>query len=176
MEFSELILTRQSCRSYDAEREVEDEKIEKILEAARLSPSACNGQPYHLTVCRGDAARKVASACMGGARNGFLKNAPIMIVISEEPYVERAEAGSKIMKLNYREMDIGLLSAQITLMAASLSLGSCMIGWFSEEKVQEVSGIDKKVHLIISLGYPSEDDKIRTKVRKQKEELVSFAE
>ena len=176
MEFSELILTRQSCRNYDPERAVEEEKIEKILEAARLSPSACNGQPYHLTVCKGEAARKVASSCMGGAKNGFLKNARVMLVISEKPYVERAEAGSKIMKLNYREMDIGLLSAQITLMAASLSLGSCMIGWFSEEKVQEICGIDSKVHLIISIGYPSPEDKIRDKVRKTREELISFVE
>ena len=80
------------------------------------------------------------------------------------------------MKLNYREMDIGLLSAQITLMAASLSLGSCMIGWFSEEKVQEICGIDSKVYLIISIGYPSSEDKIRDKVRKTKEELISFVE
>ena len=176
MEFSELIKIRQSCRSYDPEREVEDEKIEKIIEAARLSPSACNCQPYHITVCKGEAARKVASACMGGARNGFLKNAPVMIVISEKPYVERAEQGSKITGINYREIDIGLLSAHITMMAAELSLGTCMIGWRSDERVRDICGLDSKTHLIISLGYPSCDDKIRDKVRKPIEELVTVIE
>ena len=51
MDFSEIALTRQSCRSYDAERMVESEKIEAILETARLAPSACNSQPYFITVC-----------------------------------------------------------------------------------------------------------------------------
>ena len=176
MEFSELIKVRQSTRSYDPTREVEEEKIEKILEAARLSPSACNGQPYHITVCKGEYARKIASSTRGGAKNGFCKNVPLFLVITEKPYVERAEAGSKIMGINYREIDIGLLSAHITLMAANLSLGSCMIGWRNDDMVREITGIDAKSHLIIAIGYPSEDDKIRDKVRKDLFELVNTLE
>ena len=53
MDFLEIANVRQSCRSYDETRPVEPEKLEKILEAARLAPSACNGQPYELTVCTG---------------------------------------------------------------------------------------------------------------------------
>lgn len=60
MNFTEIAQTRQSCRSYNAERDVEQEKIDRILETARLSPSACNGQPYHITVCKGETAKKVA--------------------------------------------------------------------------------------------------------------------
>ena len=72
MNFLEIARQRQSCRSYDENRSVEPEKLEAILEAARLAPSACNGQPYHLTVCRGEAAQAVAKATMGmGMNNGM---------------------------------------------------------------------------------------------------------
>ena len=53
MNFTEIAKNRQSCRSYDPTRTVEREKLDAILESVRLSPSACNGQPYHLTVCTG---------------------------------------------------------------------------------------------------------------------------
>ena len=56
MDFTTLAATRQSTRAYDPVRPVEAEKLTAILEIARLSPSACNGQPYHVTVCRGEAA------------------------------------------------------------------------------------------------------------------------
>ena len=69
MNFTEIAKQRQSCRSYDSDRLVEKEKLSAILEAARLAPSACNGQPYHLTVCKGDGARAIASAVTGMGLN-----------------------------------------------------------------------------------------------------------
>ena len=60
MNFTEIAENRQSCRSYDAGREIEQQKLDRILSSARLAPSACNGQPYHITVCKGGAAKKVA--------------------------------------------------------------------------------------------------------------------
>ena len=54
MDFLEIANARQSCRSYDENRPVEPEKLQKVLDAVRLSPSACNGQPYLLTVCTGE--------------------------------------------------------------------------------------------------------------------------
>ena len=102
MNFMEIAQTRQSCRGYDPGREVEREKLDAILEAVRLAPSACNGQPYHLTVCRGDAAQQVASACMGMGMNKFAANAPVLIVISEMPYVKSAALGAKVKGNDYR--------------------------------------------------------------------------
>ena len=176
MEFSELLLTRQSTRSYDGARAVEEEKINAILEAARLSPSACNGQPYHITVCKGESAKRVAKAVMGAGRNQFAKDVPVMLVISEMPYVKTADVGSKIMKIDYRSIDIGILSAIITMKAAELGLGSCMIGWREDKALREVCGIDAKTHLVISIGYPKEGDPIRDKVRKPLTELVTTVE
>ena len=57
MDFHSIALNRQSCRSYDPQRSVEQEKLDAVLDAVRLAPSACNGQPYHLTVCTGAAAK-----------------------------------------------------------------------------------------------------------------------
>ena len=88
----EIALARQSCRSYDSDREVENEKIEAILEAARLAPSACNGQPYHFTVCKGETVKKIAGAVTGMGINKFAADVPVMIVISEEEYVKTAVA------------------------------------------------------------------------------------
>lgn len=51
MNFTEIAKQRQSCRSYDRQRPVEREKLDAILESARIAPSACNGQPYFITVC-----------------------------------------------------------------------------------------------------------------------------
>ena len=62
MNFLEIAEQRQSCRAYEKGKAVEPEKIRAILEAVRLAPSACNGQPYHITICRGTAAQQVAKA------------------------------------------------------------------------------------------------------------------
>ena len=94
MHFYEIAQNRQSCRAYDANRAVEEEKINAILESVRLSPSACNGQPYHLTVCQGEVAREVAKATMGMGMNKFAADAPVLIVISEEPYCKTAALGA----------------------------------------------------------------------------------
>ena len=119
MDFTTIAQTRQSCRRYDPTRAVEDEKLQAILESARLAPSACNGQPYHLTVCRGDVAKRVASAVMGMGMNKFAADAPIMIVISEEPYVATAAFGAKVKGIDYRSIDIGIVAAYITAEAAA---------------------------------------------------------
>ena len=58
MNFLEIAQARQSCRAYDETKAVEPEKLEAILEAARIAPSACNGQPYKITVCKGETAKE----------------------------------------------------------------------------------------------------------------------
>ena len=95
MNFTEIALTRQSCRSYDETREVEQEKLDSVLEAARLAPSACNSPPYHFTVCRGQAAKEVAAATQGMGMNKFSSQAPVLIVISEATYNKSAALGAK---------------------------------------------------------------------------------
>jgi len=174
MNFTEIAQSRQSCRSYDPERAVEQEKLDRILEAARLSPSACNGQPYHVSVCRGDAAEQVAKATQGMGMNRFATDAPVMLVISEKPYVATAALGAKVKKNDYRSIDIGILAAYITAEATAQGLGTCILGWLDDEEIRKICGLDEAVRLVITLGYAKEGDPLRPKKRKDMEELVSF--
>ena len=176
MNFTEIANNRQSCRAYDPELEVEIEKLERILSSALLSPSACNGQPYHITVCRGEAAKKVAKATQGMGMNRFASDAPVLIVISEKPYIASAALGAKLKKNDYRSIDIGILSAYITAEATAQGLGSCILGWLDDEKIRAVCGLDGAVRLVITLGYARAGDELRKKKRKSADELISYVE
>ena len=172
MNFKEIAQNRQSCRSYDSDRPVEQEKLDAILESTRLSPSACNGQPYHLTVCRGEAAKAVAAATMGLGMNKFAAQAPVLIVISEKPYVKSAALGAKVKGNDYRSIDIGIAAAYLTAEAAAQGLGTCILGWFDDDKIRAICGLDAPARLVITLGYPKEEA-VRPKKRKELSELVS---
>ena len=173
MNFYEIAQTRQSCRSYDPTRPVEEEKIAAILESARLSPSACNGQPYHFTVCRGDNAKAVAKATMGMGMNKFAADAPVMLVISEMPYVKTAALGAKVKKNDYRSIDIGIAAAYITAEATAQGLGTCILGWLDDEDIRKICDLNGTVRLVITIGYPKADDKLRSKKRKDLDALVT---
>ena len=172
MNFTEIAQTRQSCRSYDEARFVEAEKLEAILEAARLAPSACNGQPYHFTVCKGETAAEVARATQSLGMNKFASQAPVLIVISEEAYVKSAAMGARVKGNDYRSIDIGIAAAFITAEAAAQGLGTCILGWFDDDKIRSICGLSHPVRLVITLGYPK--DTLRAKKRKDMAELVSY--
>ena len=176
MNFTEIANNRQSCRSYDPERAVEEEKLSAVLDSARLSPSACNGQPYMITVCKGEAAKKVAKATQGMGMNKFATDAPIMLVISEMPYVASAALGAKVKKNDYRSIDIGIVSAYITAEATAQGLGTCILGWLDDAEIREVCSLEGAVRLVITLGYAKEGDKLREKKRKNMEELVKLVD
>ncbi len=173
MNFMEIAQNRQSCRSYDPDRPVEQEKLDAILEAARLAPSACNGQPYHITVCGGEAAKEVAEGVMGMGMNKFAPQAPVLIVISEEPYVKSAAVGAKLKGIDYRSIDIGIVAAYLTAEATAQGLSTCILGWVDDAKIRKACGLERKTHLVITLGYAKEEDKLRKKVRKERSELVT---
>ena len=174
MNFTEIAQIRQSCRSYDPDRPVEQDKLDAILESTRLSPSACNGQPYHLTVCRGEAAKAVAAATTGLGMNKFATQAPVLIVISEKPYVKSAALGAKVKGNDYRSIDIGIAAAYLTAEAAAQGLGTCILGWFDDDKIRSICDLDAPVRLVITLGYAGENDKLREKKRKELSELVTY--
>lgn len=174
MDFLKIAKTRQSCRNYDSEKLVEQEKLDSILEAARLAPSACNGQPYLLTICTGDTANKVAKATQGMGMNKFASGSPIQIVISEKPYVKSAALGAKLKHNDYRSIDIGIVAAYITAEATAQGLGSCILGWLDNDKIKNICSLDGDVRLVICIGYAKSDDKLRPKKRKDLDELVSY--
>jgi len=172
MNFTAIAQTRQSCRSYDPARSVEREKLDAILDAVRLAPSACNGQPYHLTVCHGETAKAVAEATMGMGMNKFAAQAPVVIVISEQPYVRSAALGAKVKGNDYRSIDIGIAAAYLTAEATAQGLSTCILGWLDDEKIRKLCDLTHPVRLVVTLGYAKEGDPLRSKKRKSVSELV----
>jgi len=175
--FYELVAMRQSDRSYEAERPVEREKIERILEAARLSPSACNAQPWKIVVVDNpELKNQVADATSAKAlgMNHFTKQAPVHLVIVEESANLSSTIGGWVKQKHFPHIDLGILAEHICLAAVEEGLGSCMIGWFDERKIRKLLDIPKRKRpiLIITLGYSTQET--REKKRKTMNEIVSW--
>ena len=173
MNFLEIAQARQSCRNY-AQTPVEQEKLDAVLEALRLAPSACNGQPYFVTVCRGETAKAVAAACQGMGMNKFASQAPVVLVLSEKAYVKTAAVGSKVKHNDYRSIDIGIAAAYMTAEATAQGLGSCILGWLDDEKIRKICDLTQPVRLVITLGYAQEGDPLRPKKRKDLSDLTAY--
>lgn len=174
MDFLQIAKARQSCRRYDETKPVEQEKLLAVLEAARLAPSACNGQPYHITVCTGAAAKEVAKATMGMCMNKFAAQAPVLLVVSETDYVKSAAVGAKVKGNDYRSMDIGIAVAYLTAEATAQGLSTCILGWLEDRKIRDICGLTHPVRLVITLGYAGEGETLRAKKRKDLDTLVSY--
>lgn len=174
MNLYELAEARQSDRAYDASHKVEKEKIQRIVECARLAPSACNSQPWHLIVV--DDSKKCAEvseslASMG--MNKFGADAPVHIVIVEETPNFSARLGGWIKNKHFPLIDVGIISSYITLAATQEGLGSCILGWFNEKQLKKALNIPrgKRVLLDIVIGYPTNEH--RQKIRKPLNEMSS---
>ena len=107
--------------------------------------------------------------------NKFADEAPIMLVISEKPYVVTAAFGAKVKKNDYRSIDIGIVTAYITAEATAQGLSTCILGWLNDEEIREICHLDGAVRLVITLGYAKDEDKLRVKKRKTMDELVKYA-
>ena len=176
MEFAELIMKRQSDRKY-APKPVAKEDILKCLEAARMSPSACNAQPWKFVVVDERAKlMAVSEAAIGLGMNKFTVQAPVLVAVVQEKMNLEAKAGALLKNKDYSMMDLGMAVEHFCLQAADLGLGTCIMGWFDEKKVKKILGVprSRRVQLIIALGHP--DGPSRPKVRKPLEEIASWNE
>lgn len=176
MDFKSLVLNRQSDRSY-LDKPVETDKLVRILECARMAPSACNAQPWHIIVADNPEIRaKIADATSERilGMNHFTKQAPLLLVLIEEEANLTSNFGGWVKKRHYPLMDIGIIAEHICLAAEAEGLGSCMIGWFDEAKVKNICAVPatKRVQLIITLGYSNA--RKRTKIRKPIEKIISY--
>ena len=139
-DFLKLVAARQSDRAYDMSRPVEPEKLERILEAARLAPSACNAQPWKFVVINDpELSVKVGKATAGLGMNKFAKDAPVHILVVEESMNVTSFLGAKIKDKYFPLIDIGIATAHITLAAESEGLGSCILGWFDEKEIKKLT-------------------------------------
>lgn len=172
----DLIKSRQSDRKY-SEKPIETEKLERIIEAGRMAPSACNAQPWKfIVVTEPDLLEKLAEASSAKllGMNAFVIQAPVLLVVVREQANFSSRIGATIKNKDYSLIDIGIASENICLQAEAEGIGSCMIGWFDENLVRKTLGIpkSKRVELIITLGYSLSEK--REKRRKEAEVTVSY--
>lgn len=175
--FLTLAQQRQSDRAFDPGRPVEKEKLQRILQAACVAPSACNSQPWHFIVVddpelKNQVADATSNRLLG--INHFTKQATVHIVVVEEKPNLSAGFGSWVKDKNFAHLDVGIAAAHLVLAAEDEGLGSCILGWFDEEKMRKLLGIPsgKRVLLDIIVGYSVQSD--REKKRKNATEVISY--
>ncbi|XOB41694.1 MAG: nitroreductase family protein [Candidatus Nealsonbacteria bacterium] len=166
MEVFEAIKIRRSVRSYKAEA-VPEGKLKKVLEAARLAPSAHNEQEWKFVVVRDAQKRKeLAEAALN---QNFIAEAPVVIVAVALDPDHIMSSGVPAFAV-----DLAIAVDHMTLKATEEGLGTCWIGAFSQEKVKKVLEIPEryKVVVLLPLGFPA--DTPEPKSRKNIEEIVCY--
>ncbi len=177
-EFLDLVQQRQSDRKY-TDQPVEQEKLMRCLEAARLAPSASNSQPWTFVVVdEPELRQQVEKAAMGPlySFNKFAVQAPVVIaLIMEKPKIV-TELGGRLKKKEYPLIDAGITAEHFCLQATEEGLGTCMIGWFDEKNVMALLNVpeEKSIPLLITVGYTPADYKHRKKIRKPIGKMVKF--
>ncbi len=178
MDFEALVRTRQSVRRY-ADKPVDRETLGHLIESVRLAPSACNAQPWKaIVVDDPDLKRHVAEATFGpaGSLNTFAPQAPVIVALVMERTKILPKVAGWLKNKDFSLIDIGIAAEHFCLQAAELGLGTCMLGWFDEPKVRKLLAIprSRRVALLITVGHPQKDQKIRDKIRKSVEDMSSF--
>jgi nitroreductase len=174
-DYFDLIKQRESCRNYK-EKKVEKDKLIACIEAARIAPSACNGQPWRFIIVNNkDLSTKVSKCLQDLGMNKFTDNCPSFIIVLQEKTDIKARIGGKIKDQDYAPIDIGIATAHICLAATQQGLSTCIMGWFNEKKLKDLLHIpnSKRIRLVISIGY-SADTTLRNKVRKSIDEIAQF--
>jgi len=168
MNFLEVVQARRSLRTY-LDKPVEREKLEYILESARLAPSWKNMQCWRFVVVEDAATRQVLAESMGETNPGrkALTGAPIVIVLCAVPKESEIWEGK-----DYMMLDAGLAMEHLLLAATAQGLGTCWQGLFTEKNVKEALNIpdDVRVVAMTPLGYAAEER--RPRPRKAMEEIV----
>jgi nitroreductase len=175
MDFMDVVRTRKSTRSY-MDKDVEEEKLNQILEAARLAPSWANKQCWKYIIVNEKGKIQELAA---GLINSWMKNSKVVVVACADP----KKSGSK-NGMDYYLVDVAISMEHLVLAATNLGLGTCWIGGFDEKKVKKILNIPEKIKVVAMtpVGYPSTEkvrDKITRKIirsdtRKSLEEMIHY--
>lgn len=167
MEFFDVIQRRYSVRAYKPDP-VEEVKLQRVLEAARLAPTAANRQPFQLLVLH--TAGRQAELARLYHRPWFVQ-APIIIcacAVASQAWVRESD------RFNARLIDVAIAMDHLILAAADQGLGTCWIANFNFEAARQVLNLPAEVEPVIftPLGYPA--DQPGPKERKPLDQLVHF--
>lgn len=151
MDFLTIAKHRYSCRNYQS-RTIEEEKLLKVLEAARVAPSAVNYQPWHFIVVRLPENKAKVSESY---HRQWLQTAPVIIVVCGNHQNAWIRSDGK----NYLDTDIGITIDHLTLQATELGLATCWICNFNKEKLKQNLTLPDHIEpiAIIPLGYPADE-------------------
>ncbi len=168
MEFLELARQRYSVRSYKSVP-VENEKLQAVLEAARVAPTACNLQPFRFIVIH-TKGKEEELRCVYG--EPWFTQAPIVICACAVP----SQSWARQDGMNYCHVDVTIAMDHLILAATELGLGTCWIGAFNPEEAQKILRLPNDVEPIAftPLGYPDDQPGHRHKSRKSIDELVRY--
>lgn len=166
MEFSDLIQQRYSTRAYKS-LPVPEDALQRVLEAARMAPTAANRQPFQLVVVH-TAGREAELARIYG--NAWFTQAPIVICACSVP----GQAWKRRDGKNYADVDVAIAMDHLILAAANEGLGTCWIGAFDPAAAREVLGLPEDVEPVVftPLGYPA--DQRQAKRRRPLDALVHY--
>ncbi|MBU2539939.1 nitroreductase family protein [Patescibacteria group bacterium] len=166
MDIYEAIKKRRSVRLYK-EKKIENAVLNRILEAARLAPSANNVQGYKLIIVKDSQKRQ--QLAKAGLYQSFISQAPIIIVgVAVNPELDQTSENP------FYAIDLAIAFDHLTLVAASEGLGTCWIGAFKQDKVKKILEIPEKCKVIVlmPIGFP--DDKPKNRSRKSLKELIYY--
>jgi nitroreductase len=169
MEFSEVVGTRRSVRAYKPDP-VPDEVLRRVLDGARMAPSANNLQPWHFIVVRDQTTRRNLADLAAGQT--FVGQAPVIIVCCGKRYTDRYSW----LRENMYLVDCTIAIDHLTLAARNERLGTCWIGAFDHERVKEAAKVPDgyDVIMLMPVGYPASPGAFRgTTSRRALEEIVS---
>ena len=175
MSVQAAIEQRASCRSFTDEP-VSQADLEQCLAAARLAPSACNGQPWRFVVVQSEAGlQEIRGAVQQMGMNPFVKQVPCLVVVVEETTSLLARFGARMKQQDYTQIDLGFAAAHFCLQATELGLGTCVLGWFDEAKIQRYLGLPegKRIRLVLAVGHPKEEIN-RTTSRKTMDQIREY--
>lgn len=166
MDLLEIVKKRYSVRAYKP-TSVEDDKLQQVLEASRLAPTAANRQPFHLIVIRTEGREAELRRICGAS---WFTQAPIIICACGVPSQSWVRRDGK----NYCDVDVAIVMDHLILAAADLGLGTCWVGAFHPDAAREVLGLPDDVEPIAftPLGYPA--DTPASKKRKPLSEIVRY--
>jgi nitroreductase len=174
-----VIARRVSCRAYRP-GPVPQDCLERVLEAARLAPSACNKQPWRFAVVRDEELRRriVKEGFLPGARMEWAAAAPVHIALGMQTSFVTHRLGASLSGVNYPWVDIGIAGEHLVLAASGLGLGTCWIGWIRPRRVARIVGWPASVRpaAVITVGYPASPGSapLPASRRKALDELVKW--
>lgn len=170
-DFLQLAKNRYAVRAYK-DTTIEADKLALILEAAKLAPTACNYQPQKIYVVKStEMLGKLAEVCP------CTFGAPVVFVVGYD--ASRSAKGLVYPEHDFGDTDAAIVCTHMMLEAKQLGLGSCWVGYFSEEKVRAALGIDASVRIrdLLPVGYPADNvvpSPMHTKYRDMSDMVVEI--